>query len=252
MTSAALIAAFALTAALYAAVGFAGGSTYTALLVLAQVDYSVLPLVSLLCNIIVSIGGTWRFAAVGAVRWRRIWPLLAVSVPLAWLGGSLPVGKPLFVLVLGGALVVAGLLLLAGPLRARADPSPVTRTGPGWPALLVAAPIGLLSGIVGIGGGIFLAPLLHLMRWDSARRIAGAAALFILVNSIAGLAGQLGKAGAPTLTAVTHDWWMLFVAVLIGGSIGSLIGARHLAPALIRRGTGLIVLIAGARLLLAG
>jgi uncharacterized protein len=240
---------FAVTAALYASVGFAGGSTYTALLIFAGVDFAVLPLISLACNIIVSAGGAWRFASVGAIAWRRAVPLLLMSVPLAWLGGSLRIDKALFALLLGGALVVAGLLLLFGSTRGRVDADPVDARGPGWMALAVAAPVGLLSGVVGIGGGIFLAPILHLIRWDSSRRIAGTAAIFIFVNSLAGLAGQLSKGDGIDAAALVASWWPLFVAVLVGGTIGSLIGARMLPAGFIRRVTGAVVLLAAIRLL---
>ena len=240
---------FAVTAGLYASVGFAGGSTYTALLIFAGVDFAVLPLISLACNIIVSAGGTLRFASVGAIAWRRVLPLLAVSVPLAWWGGSLPIEKALFVMLLGATLLVAGLLLLFGRTRGRVDADPVLARGPGWVALAVAAPVGFLSGVVGIGGGIFLAPILHLIRWDASRRIAGTAAIFIFVNSLAGLAGQLSKGNAIDVAALVAGWWPLFVAVLIGGSVGSLIGARMLPAGLIRRFTGVVVLLAAVRLL---
>jgi uncharacterized membrane protein YfcA len=119
-------------------------------------------------------------------------------------------------------------------------------------AIAIAAPLGLLSGVVGIGGGIFLAPILHLMGWDSARRIAGTAALFILANSLSGIAGQLTKLDDSALMAQALGWWPLVLAVFIGGQLGSIIGTRHLPPAIIRRVTGLVVLVAAVRLLTAG
>lgn len=242
---------FALTALIYASVGFAGGSTYTALLVLAGVSLALVPVISLGCNIVVATGGVIRFATAGHIPWRRASPLLALSVPLAWVGGRLPVDPALFVVLLGTSLALAGALLLFGrdrtSTRAPVDP----RSGPGLGALLAAAPLGLLSGLVGIGGGIFLAPVLHLMGWDSARRIAGTAALFILVNSLAGIAGQISKLGDAALISDTLDWYPLVIAVLIGGQIGSLLGVRHFPQGIIRRVTGAVVLFAAARLLLA-
>ncbi len=242
---------FALTALIYASVGFAGGSTYTALLVLAGVSLPLVPLVSLACNIVVASGGVLRFAGAGHVPWRRAVPLLLVSVPLAWIGGRLPIDPALFVLLLGASLAVAGLLLLAGPDRSatRAPVEPHRRTG--WLAIAIAAPLGLLSGLVGIGGGIFLAPVLHLMAWDSARRIAGTAALFILVNSIAGIAGQATKLGDGALLSEAVGWWPLVVAVLVGGQLGSALGVRYFPQGIIRRVTGLVILVAAGRLLLA-
>ena len=241
---------FALTALIYATVGFAGGSTYTALLVLAGVSLALVPVISLACNIVVATGGVISFARAGHIAWQRCWPLLAVSVPLARIGGRLPINPELFVLLLGGSLAIAGLLLVLGPdhnaTRAPIDP----HRGPGLLAIAIAAPLGLLSGLVGIGGGIFLAPVLHLMAWDSARRIAGTAALFILVNSLAGIAGQFAKLNDTALVGQALDWWPLVIAVLIGGQLGSLLGVRYFPQAIIRRMTGAVVLFAAGRLLL--
>jgi uncharacterized protein len=241
---------FALTALVYASVGFAGGSTYTALLVLAGVSLALVPVISLACNIVVATGGVVRFARAGHIAWQRIWPMLAVSVPLAWIGGRLPVDPALFVLLLGGSLAMAGLLLLLGPDRSSTRAPVDPRRGAGLLAIAIAAPLGLLSGLVGIGGGIFLAPVLHLMGWDSARRIAGTAALFILVNSIAGIAGQFAKLNDAELVSHALDWWPLVVAVLIGGQVGSVLGVNYFPQAVIRRVTGVVVLVAAGRLLL--
>ena len=235
-----------LTALLYASVGFAGGSTYTALLVLADTDVSVIPLVSLACNIIVATGGVWHFARSGVIPWRRVAPLLLLSVPLAWYGGQLPIDSWLIAELLGWSLVVAGLLLIASPAYAATGQPERWRH---WSAIAVAGPLGLLSGMVGIGGGIFLAPLLHLLRWDDGRRVAGTAALFILVNSLAGIAGQLSKLGDTAAAQSAVGYWPLALAVLIGGQIGSRLGARRLPVPLIRRVTGGVVLIAAFRLL---
>lgn len=242
---------FAVVALIYASVGFAGGSTYTALLVLAGVALPLVPLVSLACNIVVASGGVVHFQREGHIAWRRVAPLLLVSVPLAWFGGSLPVAPALFVPLLGWSLVAAGALLMLGPDR-QATRAPVDpMAGPGLVPLMLAAPLGLLSGVVGIGGGIFLAPLLHLMGWDSARRIAGAAAIFILANSLAGIAGQAGKLGNAALLDDVLAFWPLVIAVLAGGQLGSLLGSRRLPLPLIRRLTGLVVLVAAIRLLTA-
>ena len=245
---------FSLTALIYASVGFAGGSTYTALLVLAGIDAHILVVLSLACNIVVATGGVIRFAAAQAIAWRRTFPLLLLSVPLAWFGGQISIDKRLFILLLGGSLLVAGLLLLLGPDRQTGHQKSGKRQADGartgWAAILAAAPIGLLSGIVGIGGGIFLAPLLHLMRWDSGRRIAGTASLFILVNSIAGLLGQRGTLQLTDIGGIVTDWWPLIAAVLVGGQLGSFLGAKHLPVTLVRRITGIVVLFAAVRLLL--
>jgi uncharacterized membrane protein YfcA len=236
---------FLLTAILYASVGFAGGSTYNALLALAGVDHRVFPIVALVCNLIVATGGTLRFARAGLVPWRRLVPLLALSVPAAWIGGTLPVSKHLFLVLLGSSLLVAGILLLVQPER-EMEPRRATLVGPA-----VAGPIGLLSGIVGIGGGIFLAPVLHLIGWDRTRRVAATASIFILANSIAGLGGQLTKiAGDPALIEAAAGYWPLALTVFVGGQIGSRAGVQLLPPAWLRRLSALLIRYVSIRILL--
>lgn len=242
-----LAALFALTALLYAMVGFGGGSTYNALLVLSGTDYRLLPAIALVCNVIVVTGGVWRFARAGHLDWRRVWPWLVASVPAAWLGGRLPVSETVFVGALGGALLVAGLQLAF-------ERKPVLGAGEeravGWPVTLTAGGgLGFLAGLVGIGGGIFLAPLLYWMRWGPPRQIAGAASLFILVNSLAGLAGQLTKLGDAGAAASLGSYWPLFAAVLVGGQLGSRLGSAHIPPLIVKRLTALLILYVAARLL---
>jgi hypothetical protein len=245
-----LVPLFALTAAIYASVGFAGGSTYTALLVLAGVGLPMLPIVSLACNIIVSAGGTVHFAQRGHIPWRKCVPIILLSVPAAWYGGSIPINKALFVPLLACALAVAGTLLTFGPSAIRGG-APFGARASQITGIAIAGPIGLFSGVVGIGGGIFLAPLLHLVSWDDERRVAGAAALFILLNSIAGLLGQFSNIDAIIVSDLASGWWALLLAVLIGGQIGSWFGSRHIPLAVIRRVTGVVVLLAAARLVFA-
>lgn len=240
-----LVILFALTAALYASVGFAGGSTYNALLALAGVDFRVFPTVALVCNLIVATGGTIRFAQAGFVPWKRLWPLLLLSMPAAWIGGMLPVSKQLFLWLLGGSQLVASALLLLQRER-EVEERRWTLLGP-----LIAAPIGLLSGIVGIGGGIFLAPVLHLIGWDTAKRVAAAASVFILANSVAGLGGQATKlAGEPALVNAALGYWPLALSVLVGGQIGSRVGVQLLSPVWLRRLTAILILYVAVRLLI--
>jgi uncharacterized protein len=242
-----LVLGFFATALLYASVGFGGGSTYTALLLLAGVGQKILPIISLICNLIVSTGGSIRFARAGLVPWRRLMPLLAVSVPAALIGGMLPVSKTLFVVLLGASLIVAGLLLLfqREPVERGDEVRRFAFVGPS-----IAAPLGLLAGIVGIGGGIFLAPVLHLIGWDRAKRVAASASVFILANSIAGLIGQLVKSGSDSATwMAVFAYWPLAIAVLVGGQIGSRFGVQILAPTLLRRLTAVLIIFAALYLL---
>jgi uncharacterized membrane protein YfcA len=238
-----LVLLFALTAALYASVGFGGGSTYNALLALWGVDYRLLPAIALVCNIIVVTGGTMRFASAGAVPWRRAVPIALVAAPFAWAGGLTPISEKAFLGLLGGSLTVAGILLLLPTRRGEAEQRP----GPAWREPAIGAAIGYLSGLVGIGGGIFLSPLLHLTRWGGARPIAATASLFILVNSIAGLIGQLMKLGAAA-PAAAAQWWPLALAVLVGGQIGSWAGLKLLPESVVRRLTGVLILYVALRL----
>ena len=239
-----LALSFFLTALLYAAAGFGGGSTYTALLVLADTDYRAVPVISLLCNILVVSVGTWRFARAGHLDWQRSWPLFLLSVPAAWLGGRLHVGETLFVGLLAVSLLLAGLLMLWQPHWQRETAAPRRAR---WADPLAGGVLGFLAGVVGIGGGIFLAPLLYLLRWGAPRAIAATCAAFILVNSIAGLVGQASK-GLGAAGAVMADHAALFPAVLVGGFIGSGIGAKRIDPNWVRVLTALLILYVAVRL----
>ncbi len=240
-----LAAGFFITALLYASVGFGGGSTYAALLVLSGLDYRVLPLVALACNIIVVAGATVRFARAGVTPWRGALIMTALAAPAAFLGGLVPIEREAFLLMLGGSLVLTGLTMLI-PLRETASgiPSPYAKAIP-----FVAAPIGFLAGLVGIGGGIFLAPLLHLTRWRDARAIAATASFFILVNSLFGLAGQLFKHGTSMFGGAMVDALPLLIAVAVGGQIGSLMALKVLPLKWIRWLTAALVMVVGVRLL---
>jgi len=241
-----LALAFFVTALFYAAAGFGGGSTYTALLVLGGTDYRVVPVISLICNILVVTVGTWRFAREGHLDWRRSWPLFILSVPAAWFGGRLQIGETLFVGLLALSLFVAGLLMLWQPYWQREAASPRRAR---WVEPAAGGVLGFLAGVVGIGGGIFLAPSLYLLRWGAPRAIAATCAAFILVNSIAGLAGQASK-GLSAAGAAMADHAVLFPAVVIGGFVGSGIGAKRIDPKWVRVLTALLILYVAVRLAL--
>lgn len=240
-----LAIAFLVTALLYASVGFGGGSTYSALLALSGLDYRLLPLVALACNIVVVTGGSIRFARARITPWRRAAIIVAVGAPLSFLGGLTPIKEATFLMLLGGSLVLTSLTMLV-PVKDDAH-GPPGRAGRWIP--LAAAPLGYFAGLVGIGGGIFLAPLLHLMRWHEARAIAATASLFILVNSLFGLAGQMVKNGPNLFGQALGAALPLLIAVIIGGQVGSLLAARLLPPRWIRWMTALLVLVVGVRLL---
>jgi len=238
-----LAIAFAAIAFIYASVGFGGGSSYLALLAVAGLPFQEIRLTALLCNVVVVTGGTWIFFQNGHLNERKILPLVAVSVPAAYFGATLRISEATFFQLLGLSLVAAALLLWFQPKSLKnkvlKDSKPV-RDG------LLGGSVGLLSGMVGIGGGIFLSPLLHLLRWDAARKIAATASVFILANSLAGLAGQLTHL-PPNL-----NWprvVLLGCAVLLGGQLGARVSMARFDPLLIRRVTAVLVLVAGVEVL---
>ena len=243
----ALIGFFFITAMLYAAVGFGGGSTYSALLVLSGTDYRILPTLALSCNILVVTGGLWRFRNTGYLDIRRMIPFLVTSIPAAWFGGRLLVSETLFVGLLGFTLLLSGARLMIQKLPA--EPLHAKPNDPIIFAPFMGGVIGLLAGIVGIGGGIFLAPILYFLKWGSARQIAAACSLFIFTNSVAGLSGQLTKLGSTEFIVPLLTYWPLLPAVFIGGQIGSYLASKGLHPIWIKRLTSVLILYVAIRLL---
>lgn len=240
-----LAALFFVTALVYGVVGFGGGSTYNALLILAGTDYRAVPVIALGCNILVVSVGSWRFARSGHVDWRRIWPLLILSIPFAWLGGRLVVAETVFVGLLALSLAAAGLLMLWQPLWEKEMP---TEARSRWLEPVAGGALGFLAGLVGIGGGIFLAPLLYMLRWAPPKAIAGTCAVFILANSLAGLAGQLAKGSGGAAGGALAHYWPLVPAVLAGGLIGSSLSSLKFDPKFVRILTALLILYVAVRL----
>lgn len=237
--------AFFAVALAYSTVGFGGGSSYIALLAIAGLSHVVIPQTALVCNIVVTLGGVWHYARAGHLDAGRVLPFVALSVPAAYLAGRLDVGERVFFLLLGLSLAAAGTraLLAAGahgPQRA----APALRR-PAWPAgLAVGGALGFLAGLVGIGGGVFLAPVLLLARWADAKQAAAAASVFIVVNSVAGLAGQFAKGVYIDVSVVP-----LVLAVFAGGQIGSRLGSRRLPLPVLQRLLAALILAVGLRLI---
>jgi len=227
----------------YSSVGFGGGSSYLALMAIFGVDFQVLKAIALLCNIIVVTGGVYWFWKRGFLDWKKVLPLTLLSIPLAYLGGSIELTERIFFLIAGVALTVAGILvMIQKPL---VDNTQLGHFNSAYANMGVGGAIGFLSGLIGIGGGIFLSPFLHLIRWDKAKVIAATASFFILVNSIAGLAGQVSNGMA------IQDWKpvaLLLLAVFIGGQIGSRWGSGKLSPQKVRLVTAVLVLFVGIRI----
>ena len=237
---------FLLIAFTYASVGFGGGSSYLAILAIYALPFKEIRLIALLCNIIVVTGGTIIFIRKKQTDWKKIIPVVMLSVPLAFLGARIKISQDTFFILLGCSLLVAGMLLWI-----KTKPADIENIKPAGKYHyindgLLGGGIGFLSGMVGIGGGIFLSPLLNLLRWDTPKKIAATASVFILVNSISGIAGQLS-----TLPADINFTRIIFLclAVFIGGQIGSRLGVSKFNPLIIRRVTALLVFFAGIEVL---
>jgi hypothetical protein len=237
---------FFAVAALYSSVGFGGGSSYLAILALYGLEYRLVRATALLCNIVVVTAGTWIFYKNGHLNLRKAMPLVLASVPLAFLGGLAKISEKTFFILLAIALLAAGVLMLAQSWLQKTSGAISQKTSPPTDAALGGS-IGFLSGMVGIGGGIFLAPLLHLLRWDTAKNIAATASFFILANSISGLFGQLAQ---PDFHLDWQFAGILITAVFLGGQVGSRLGAVRLPQKAVRVVTAIMVIYVAANLLL--
>lgn len=231
-------------ALLYAIVGFGGGSSYTAMLSLADTPYTLIPKISLLCNLLVVSGGCIQYVRKRHLNVKLAVPFLVTSVPFAFLGGAYPLSERNFMILLAISLLGAGLRILFIKNHEGEILTPPRM----WIALIVGAFLGGLSGMVGIGGGIFLSPLMINLRWAKGKEVAAIASSFILLNSIAGLIGQWTKGFSFSQVV---DYASLFVAVIAGGVIGSYIGTHHkISSLMIQRCTGVLILFVSGRLLL--
>ena len=202
---------FFVTAILYASVGFGGGSTYLALLLIFGVPYYIFPVIALICNIFVVSGNSFNYIRAGNLNLKLLIPYLVGSIPLAYIGGSLQIDKNLFEIFLFLVLAFAGTMLLIN-FKSYDDEDTTYKNIPIIISILIGGILGFVSGVVGVGGGIFLSPILFLIKAGKPKHIVTAASLFILINSIAGVIGQLTK--NIVLTEVSN-YWYLFLAVMI-------------------------------------
>lgn len=239
-----LVLSFFTIALLYATVGFGGGTSYIAILAAAGTSYLLIPKISLMCNLLVVTGGCYHFIKEGHFNKKLILPFVLSSVPMAFLGGSFPIQEKTFFILLTISLILCGVRILFLPDRKVEEVNP-----PGIAvSIAVGSVLGLLSGMVGIGGGIFLSPILINMKWARSKDAAAVASMFILLNSVAGLAGQFMKDGTFPETTMLLP---LFISVIVGGQIGSRIGTHSkVSYNLIQKGTGLLTLFISVRLLL--
>lgn len=243
-----LAVAFLFTALLYASVGFGGGSTYNALLMLSGADYRIVPLVALICNILVVSGSLWHFSQNQHLRLNKIMPWIVFSVPASLIGGLIPVPEIFFTGFLGLALLLSSIRLLWPENAVRSGPEKSSGFSKFLPPILGSA-LGLLAGITGIGGGIFLAPILYLIGWGHAKQIAASCAVFIFVNSIAGITGQILKLGDTGVLLLALPYWVLLPAVFAGGQVGSWLGAGPLKIMIVKKMTGLLILYVAIRMI---
>jgi uncharacterized membrane protein YfcA len=239
-------AAFFVAAVLYASVGHAGGSAYLAAMALVGVAPPTMRPTALALNILVATIVTVRFHMSGHVAWRAVVPFVVASIPASFVGGTLVLPSNIYKPIVGVVLIVAAVQLFRSARQAGAAEQPPTQV-PVLPALLAGGAIGLLAGLTGTGGGIFLTPLIILTGWAGARVAAGISAAFILANSISGLAGNIVMLGSlPT----ELPFWL--GAVAIGGLVGSELGARRFSTTNLRRALSLVLVIAGVKLIFLG
>lgn len=228
-------------ALLYSTVGHAGASGYLAVMALFGLTPLVMKPTALMLNILVAIIGTIRFWRAGFFSWRAFWPFAITSIPASFIGGSLTLPVPIYKSIVGVVLLYSAVRLFLSATNADVKKA---RNVPVVLGLIIGAIIGLLSGLTGVGGGIFLSPVLLLMRWAKTRETSGVAVAFILVNSIAGL---MGHVSSVQFLADDIIYWA--PAALLGGWIGTELGTRVLPVPNVRRWLSAVLVLAGAKLL---
>jgi len=240
----ALAAGMLVASFVYASVGHGGASAYLAAMALAGIAPPDMRPIALALNVLVSSLATFKFWRAGYFRWRLFWPFAAVSIPFAYLGGAITLPSHIYRAVVGLVLVYAGAQLWRS-YRAGEEMREVR--APAVPlAMAIGAAMGLLSGLTGVGGGIFLSPLLLMLGWAGTKQTSAVAAPFILVNSIAGLAAGF-VAGTAVLPQAT---WLLAATVLVGGWLGAEYGSRKFANPVVRRVLAVVLAVAGAKMML--
>ena len=235
---------FFVTAILYSSVGFGGGSTYLALLLLWGIPYYIFPVIALMCNIFVVSGNSFNYIKAGNLNLKLLVPYLIGSIPFAFIGGSLPVEKKFFEILLLIVLSVAGLLLLF-KFKSYDDKKENYRKIPIIISIFIGGILGFVSGVVGIGGGIFLSPILFLIRAAKPNHIITMASLFILINSLSGIIGQLTKS---SVLSEIQNYWFLLLAVLIGGQIGNFLNLKIFPTRILALVTAGLVLFVAIRM----
>jgi uncharacterized membrane protein YfcA len=239
-----IIILFFTVAILYSSVGFGGGSSYLAILALTGIAFTQIRATALLCNIVVVFGNVYLFYRQKEIDWKKIIPIVICSVPFAFLGGYLKINQQFFFILLGFTLLFAAITMWVSKRIVSSeennDSSKPLKNG------LYGGFIGFVSGMVGIGGGIFLAPLLHLTNWDTPKKIAATASFFILVNSLAGLAGQYSN---PDFYIDWNLTSILLVNVFLGAQIGRRMSNNYFTPIQLKKTTALLIAFVSVRIL---
>ena len=235
---------FFITAILYSSIGFGGGSTYLALMLIWDIPFYIFPIIALICNIIVVTGNSINFFRTKNTNLSLLTPYLIGSVPFAFFGASISINKNLFEILLFFVLIIAGIFLLLENKSFDKDKIKI-RQIPKILSILIGSIIGFISGLVGIGGGIFLSPILFLLKAGYPKHITSTASLFILINSIFGIVGQLTK---DIVLNEFLNYWPLFIAVLIGGQIGSFLNIKFLSNKVLAVMTSILVIFVAIRM----
>ena len=235
---------FFITAILYSSIGFGGGSTYLALMLIWDVPFYIFPILALICNIIVVTGNSINFLRTKNINFNLLTPYLIGSVPFAYFGASISINKNLFEILLFLILLIAGIFLLLESKSFNKDQI-IIRQVPKVISIIIGSIIGFISGLVGIGGGIFLSPILFLLKAGYPKHITSTASLFILINSIFGVVGQLTK---DIVLNEFLNYWPLFIAVLIGGQIGSFLNIKFLSNKVLTVMTSFLVIFVAIRM----
>lgn len=239
LASGMLVAAF-----LYASVGHGGASAYIAAMALAGVAPMEMRPIALQLNVLVAAIATVKFYRAGHFRWRLFWPFAVVSIPLAYIGGAITLPGQAYKVLVGAVLLYAGWQLWRSGRQS--DELRPVRQPPVPLAMGIGAVLGILSGLTGVGGGIFLSPLLLMLGWAGTKETSAVAAPFILVNSIAGLVAGMAVSGGlpPGYTG------LLAPAVLVGGWFGAAYGSRRFANPVVRRFLAVVLAVAGTKMVL--
>ena len=235
---------FFITAILYSSVGFGGGSTYLALLLIWDIPYYIFPVIALFCNIIVVTGNSINYVRAGNHNFRLLLPFLFGSIPLAFFGGTLIINKEIFEILLFLVLSNAGIFLLINN-KSYEDKNLVSKKLNLFISIFIGSILGLISGIIGIGGGIFLSPILFLLKADKPKIIITTASLFILINSISGILGHLSK---ENVLNEIFLYWPLFVVVLIGGLFGNYLNLKVFSNRVLAIITSTLVIFVAIRM----